>query len=316
VTGIKNFNNTDKIKAQFSQNKGIILEWDKSANNTIIDHSNRVKANTSNVPHRMDFCLFVKSFELIGRKLHPERNLDQAFVIFVEKDIKKLLAENDQIFTEKRKINDLLFNIRKGESIEVLRDIHPLIFPHYENYSNPKGLMNFDTYFNFYKDYSIFPEMTNLILLKNIYFTLTDIYSRQLNNVGGQINYSRSVFESITKQNVTASDNPQNIANRRAINKNEYINYDLFLDSLALTANLMKNSAEYKTSDKMLYLLEKISHSEGAKKCLLKSGKTFYTSKEYIDHAYTLRMKYRGFYGKKEAPKDETKQKKFEDIFD
>jgi len=314
ITGIKNFNNADRIKAQFDQNKGIILGWDKAS--MIIDQTNRVKSNTANVPHRMDFCLFVKSFELIGKKLHPERNLDQAFVIFIEKDIRKLLTENEHgpVFTEKRKINDLLFNLRKGESVEVLRDIHPLIFPHYENYSNQKGLMNFETFFNFYKEYAIFPEMINLIFLKNIYFVLTDIYSRQLNNPGGQINYSKSMFESITKQAVTGADNPHQ--NRRAVNKNEYINYDLFLDSLALTANQMKNSDNtYKAADKILYLLEKVSHSEGAKKCLLKSGKTFYTSKEYIDHAYSLRMKYRGFYGKKEVQKKKIKKKKFEKIF-
>jgi hypothetical protein len=33
----------------------------------------------------MDFCLFIKSFEFLGKKLHPERNLDQAFVLFIEK---------------------------------------------------------------------------------------------------------------------------------------------------------------------------------------------------------------------------------------
>ena len=58
---------------------------DKKPNSAIIDKSSKVKSNTSNVAHKMDFCLFVKSFELLGKKLHPERNMDQAFVIFIEK---------------------------------------------------------------------------------------------------------------------------------------------------------------------------------------------------------------------------------------
>lgn len=66
-------------------NKGITLDFDKSQKGMVIDKSNRVKSSTSNVPHKMDFCLFIKSFELLGKKLHPDRNLDQAFVIFIEK---------------------------------------------------------------------------------------------------------------------------------------------------------------------------------------------------------------------------------------
>ena len=61
------------------------MELDKKPNSMIIDQSIRVKANSFNTPHTMDFCLFIKSFELLGKKLHPERNLDQAFVIFIEK---------------------------------------------------------------------------------------------------------------------------------------------------------------------------------------------------------------------------------------
>jgi hypothetical protein len=133
--------------------------------------------------------------------------------------------------------------------------------------------------------------MLNLLQLKNIYFTLSDIFSRQLNNpqqqgvIQNNVSKSKSNIisgiENLTKNIVTGSVQDPNLQNRRAINKNELINYDLFLESLAITANIMKNSSDYKSSEKVinilskvLYLLERISHSEASKKCLMKSGKT------------------------------------------
>ena len=58
-------------------------------------------------------------------------------------------------------------------------------------------------------------------------------------------------MENVTKNNPTAGNYDSNLKERRAINKNENINYDLFLESLAMTANIMKNSADYKSVDKV-----------------------------------------------------------------
>ena len=54
----------------------------------------------------------------------------------------------------------------------------------------------------------------------------------------------------LTKNVLTGSMNELG-ANKRNINKIEVINYELFMDSLAITANIMKNSSEFKTVDKV-----------------------------------------------------------------
>jgi hypothetical protein len=41
-------------------------------------------------------------------------------------------------------------------------------------------------------------------------------------------------------------------SNKRNINKIEVINYELFMDSLALTSNIMKNNSDFHTIDKVI----------------------------------------------------------------
>jgi len=86
--------------------------------------------------------------------------------------------------------------------MDVIKDIHPMIYPHYENYCNTNGLLNFELLFkyirffiSFYKDFQIFPEMVNLMQIKNLFFTLSDTYGRQINNAQtGPINLTKSNF--------------------------------------------------------------------------------------------------------------------------
>lgn len=94
-----------------------------------------------------------------------------------------------------------------------------------------------------------------------MFFTLADIYGKQLGSSQQtpQNNNSRSIYLSyliaaenmnLTKNVLTGSMNELG-ANKRNINKIEVINYELFMDSLAITANIMKNNSEFKTVDKV-----------------------------------------------------------------
>ena len=43
-----------------------------------------LKSTHTGIANKMDFNIFVKSFELIAKKLYPDRNLDEAFIIFFD----------------------------------------------------------------------------------------------------------------------------------------------------------------------------------------------------------------------------------------
>ncbi len=45
---------------------------------------NILKSTHTNVANKMDFNLFIKSFELLSMKVYPKKGLDEAFNTFIE----------------------------------------------------------------------------------------------------------------------------------------------------------------------------------------------------------------------------------------
>lgn len=87
MTSNKNFDNSSKIKIHFDKNKGFssdILNHNKTVH---INKAEHFKQTEENILHRMNFDLFIKSFEYISRKLHPGIDLDEAFTEFIEEVI-------------------------------------------------------------------------------------------------------------------------------------------------------------------------------------------------------------------------------------
>jgi hypothetical protein len=77
LTGPKNFQNS-KFKLE-NENFGT------GALTVIIDKQNLMKSSKSGVQQRLDFFLFIKSFELIATKLFPRMNVNQAVLEFLNK---------------------------------------------------------------------------------------------------------------------------------------------------------------------------------------------------------------------------------------
>jgi hypothetical protein len=77
LTGPKNFENS-KFKLD-QENFG------NTSQTVVIDKQNIMKSSTSGVQQRLDFFLFIKSFELIATKLFPKMNVNQAVLEFLNK---------------------------------------------------------------------------------------------------------------------------------------------------------------------------------------------------------------------------------------
>ncbi len=50
----------------------------------------------------------------------------------------------------------------------------------YKFYSNKNNLMSFDQIFDFFKDFSLFPDLINLVQLRSIFHSLSEIYSNEI----------------------------------------------------------------------------------------------------------------------------------------
>ena len=85
LTGNKNSNNSIIYKSQFDKNRGISMDLNESQKTLSFEQSTHLMSNKSNVPTKMDFNLFLKSFELVASKLYPNQTLDDAVITFIDK---------------------------------------------------------------------------------------------------------------------------------------------------------------------------------------------------------------------------------------
>ena len=85
LTGIKNFDTSIKNKSHFDKNKGSSISFGESGKGTNnMEKGSSLMSSKDNVPMRMDFNLFLKSLEVVSTKLHPEKSLDEAMMIFLD----------------------------------------------------------------------------------------------------------------------------------------------------------------------------------------------------------------------------------------
>jgi len=122
LTGVKNFDFSEKIRSQFDKNKGILKEIESSNSGPKIDRNLNI-LSTHNIPFKMDLNLFIKSFEMIALKLYPDKNLDAAVNIFLEKvtifitkDIKRLLS-NIEIVTDKSVFTNIYNSLQREDIV-------------------------------------------------------------------------------------------------------------------------------------------------------------------------------------------------------
>ena len=142
-----------------------------------LDRKNQLKNtfNSSNM-NRLDFYLFIKSFEILAIKLHPDlNNLDDAFNEFINNDLDIIFSKRkNQSVIYSHKIVSALNEVRNSNLELVLQMLHDPLLSLYQNYCDSDGLINFENMFEFYKNFDIFPSIVNLIELKSIFFTLSE----------------------------------------------------------------------------------------------------------------------------------------------
>ncbi len=181
-----------------------------------------------------------------------------------------------------------------------------MLVHHYHNYCDCYNLLSFEQFFEFFKDFDLYPYMINLTGLKDLYYTLAEEFSyevefiknsprkilknytnsknsdRQNDTLGLEQNlFTYDVMKSLTTQenlkNTTLSINreskePDKIKHK--ISKNEKINFYSFLESLGVISFNIQYNDRFDNNDRVLYLIEKMNRSKGINKSLLKSGQT------------------------------------------
>ena len=275
LTGYKNFNNKNKIKLQFDKNFGYYSQFGEKFEKTLnFDHRSYIK-KIKNFPNKMNFFLFLKSFEIISAKLYPNETLNSAFLKLFKDKLKIILPKNFLINDEYIKNNIKKINDKKIK--DFLKKLSPVIKPLYLKYCDEKENFKFKDFFEFYKNFDIFPELINLIELKNIFYTLSDNFNKNQNNLNS------NKLEDLSNNNRTI-----NTKNKERENiKNNKIDFELFLQSLALSAMFFNYKDIITDMDRMLFIAERIYHSNALKNTI-ESYKNFENFFKKIKNKYPI----------------------------
>jgi hypothetical protein len=224
---------------------------------------------------KLDFKQFLQTLELIAQKMFPEQNPDDSLVQIVTDFVLKLENTwNDERGVSSSNIRNQMEMLRNPEVIEILSIVHRSIIFYYRTYSNSQGLMDFQGFLKFCKDFSIFPDLIAKSKLLRFFCTLANIHSQ---TEQPEISLSQStIFE---KRNWNDSQS--------------FIDEHLFVEGLALIAEeVLYKEPEPNTVERICFLMERMSQSDGPAVVLRKVGHNRNSCIESQDMLVHLRNKY------------------------
>lgn len=222
---------------------------------------------TLNVQKKMNYTNFLKAIEIIAQKIYYDSlsknkkstniNLNESIPFFFENEINEQLTCFIEKQNKKKDIMNKLNYIKEGQLYNILNVLKPIIGKYYQAYAID-GLLTFDTFFKIYRDFGVFPEMTSLILMKNVFFTLAD--QKELEE------YHNSFLKMIQLTNKKDFKfKPQNEKN---------INLELFMFSLGIIALSIDTTLKLTDIEKISLLFENIAQSWGKNKTQQETGIT------------------------------------------
>ena len=219
----------------------------------------------------IEFQQFLKTLELICRKIFPELPLQEGMNKLLEEYIMKLESQlSEERATNSKAIQETMEEFKAEDVIEALTLVHRSIFYYYKAYANSLLMMSFQEFIRFCKDFEVFPDILSKTKLLRIFKTLAGT----IENPDVSIQSYSSLDENI----------PMN---------EDVIDDKLFVEAIALI------SAEISYEDpfpgpvaKICWFLERLSQSEGPEKVLKKLGHNRTTSGDGPDMLALLKARY------------------------
>ena len=263
LTGYKNFNNNNKY-----------LSFDKK----------KEIQNKQNIPSKMDFYLFIKSFELLAVKLYPNQTLNDAFMQLFNLKILPMLPTKTLSLLNNTEIQQAIEKVNTPKIKEFIIKFAQVIQPHYEMYSDAStGNIHFVNYLQFYKDYSLFPDLVNMVKLKNVFFTLKESML-SVNSCHNTLNNNKKESKNYISEE--ADDEGEREY------KGDEITFGLFVESLGITAMMFNFKNILNDMDKMLYLVERINQSKACMNMNVEKHKGMNVNKELSEFIRSIKKDY------------------------
>ena len=198
------------------------------------------------------FSQFLKSLESIAMRLYSDASLENAYLSFIQENLLTLENDwNDERGVSSSSIKQLIGLLKSEEMIEVLIITHKSLLYFYKHYAESRGLMRFDGFIRFCKDFSIFPDLVSKSKLLRLFTTM-------------------AVFHAQTEQPQMSISSR---SSRNSQSRGDVIDEHLFVETLALVANeVLYPEPEPAPVEKVCLLMERMNQSPGPKTVLLATG--------------------------------------------
>jgi hypothetical protein len=184
----------------------------------------------------------MKSFELIVTKLFPDETLNNAVTLVLKNKIFPILPKDNIINSDE--ITDAMNRINNKGIQYFLEELKPVIYPLYQKFSDGNETMIFSMFLEFYTQFELFPEMISLTQMKTIFFALTEPSNN--NNNSNNNNYNDTMNSEYKNSQIQM----------------EKLNFDLFIQALAITAMFFNYKDIVTDLDRLLYLCYSIYYSK------------------------------------------------------
>lgn len=198
---------------------------------------------------KLEYEGFLKSLISIAKRLNSNLSEFEAFQWFFQnvlEDFIEKLSENKReievcslnssAIRHDNHVQLLMELLQDNEILDLLGTVHKSLRFYYEAYSKSTGLMDFESFARFAKDFDIFPLVITKSRLLKIFETLATVFERTAGHSG-------------------------------------FIDQHLFVEGLALCAfEVNYESPEPSPFEKVYYFLEKINQSEGVAAVQKKKG--------------------------------------------
>lgn len=163
--------------------------------------------------------------------------------------------------------------LKNDDVLELLGIVHKTLYPYYEYYSDDNNLMQFKHFWNFAKDFGIFPDYLPKSKLYKFFNTLAGFYKEN----------------SKKKFHVTASTSVNE--------ENYFIDEHLFIELLVLCSlEVYYRDPQPSPIEKIIYLVEKMTQSSGPAIFRTRKGRNGAGSGEWNDFLLHLKMNYPYFF--------------------
>lgn len=120
ICGSRNFDKSEKIKTYFDKNPGSIKDIKNCHFVPDLSEKSILKSSREVQVSKMNFTLFLKSFELLAKKIYWQASIEEAIGKFIDIDIAPLINNKSKNKTLKKSIIEKLLSLRADEIVTLL----------------------------------------------------------------------------------------------------------------------------------------------------------------------------------------------------